>query len=65
MKTNEYQVFKKYTGIFAISVNGVVGWRVYEEGGITIDRMKKYLDEEILNKIEGNVIIMDNASEGR
>ncbi len=29
---------------------------------ITIDRMKKFLVEDILNKIEGKVIITDNAS---
>ena len=26
IKTQSQEVFKKYTGIFAISVNGVVGW---------------------------------------
>ena len=30
---------KKYTGIFAISVNGVVGWYLYEKSGINTDRI--------------------------
>ena len=31
IKTQSQEVFKKYTGIFAISVNGVVGWDLYEK----------------------------------
>lgn len=27
-------MFKKYTGIFAISTNGVIGYEIYEKGGI-------------------------------
>ena len=38
-------MFKKYTGIFAISVNGVVGWDLYEKSGITADRMVEFLEE--------------------
>lgn len=27
-------MFKKYTGIFAISTNGVIGYEIYEKDGI-------------------------------
>ena len=30
IKTQSQEVFKKYTGVFAISVNGVEGWYLYE-----------------------------------
>jgi hypothetical protein len=33
IKTQSQEVFKKYTGIFAISVDGVVEWDLYEKGG--------------------------------
>ena len=34
IKTHSQEVFKKYTGIFAISANGVLGWDLYGKGGI-------------------------------
>ncbi len=37
IKTQSQEVFKKYTGIFAISSNGVEGWDLYEKGGINVD----------------------------
>ena len=30
---------QKYTGVFAISVNGVIHWDLYEKGGINTDRL--------------------------
>ena len=39
IKTQSQEVFKKYTGIFAISVDGVVEWDLYEKGGINTDRL--------------------------
>ena len=38
IKTQSQEVFKKYTGIIAISVNGVINWDLYEKGGINTDR---------------------------
>ena len=32
MKTESQEVFKKYTGIFAISSKGVLGYEVYKKG---------------------------------
>ena len=32
IKTQSQEVFKKYTAIFAISTNGVVGWKLYDKG---------------------------------
>lgn len=34
VKTTSQEVFKKYTGVFAISSEGCVGYEVYRQGGI-------------------------------
>lgn len=65
IKTQSQEVFKKYTGIFAISVNGVVGWDLYEKGGINADRMVEFLEEHITSKYRNKLIIIDNASSHR
>lgn len=62
IKTQSQEVFKKYTGIFAISVNGVVGWDLYEKGGINTDRLIEFLEKNITNKFKNKLIILDNAS---
>ena len=59
------EVFKKYTGIFAISVDGVVGWDLYEKGGINADRMVEFLEQHITSKYRNKLIIIDNASSHR
>ena len=41
---------QKYTCIFAISVNGVVGWDLYEKSGINADRLYEFLETHITSK---------------
>ncbi len=65
IKTQSQEVFKKYTGIFAINVNGVVDWDLYEKGGINTDRLIDFLEQNITNKIQDKLIILDNASSHR
>jgi len=65
IKTQSQEVFKKYTGIFAISVNGVEGWDLYEKSGINADRMVEFLEHNITNKFKNKLIILDNASSHR
>jgi len=65
IKTQSQEVFKKYTGIFAISVNGVVSWDLYEKSGINADRMVEFLEANITNKFKNKLIILDNASSHR
>ena len=64
-KTQSQEVFKKYTGIFAISIDGVVGWDLYEKSGINADRMVEFLETYITNKFRNKLIILDNASSHR
>ena len=63
--THSQEVFKKYTGIFAISTNGVLGWELYEKKGINTDRLVEFLEKHITNKYKNKLIILDNASSHR
>jgi transposase len=65
IKTQSQEVFKKYTGIFAISVNGVIHWDLYEKGGINTDRLVDFLEHNITSKLRDKLIILDNASSHR
>jgi len=65
IKTQSQEVFKKYTGIFAISINGVLGMELYEKGGIDTEKLTAFLEKFIINKYKNKVIILDNASSHR
>jgi transposase len=65
IKTQSQEVFKKYTGIFAISTKGVLGWELYEKSGINTDRLYDFLETHITNKYKNKLIILDNASSHR
>ena len=65
IKTQSQEVFKKYTGVFAISVGGVVNWDLYEKSGINTDRLIDFLEHNITNKLRNKLIILDNASSHR
>jgi len=65
IKTQSQEVFKKYTSIFAINVDGVVDWDLYEKGGINTDRLIDFLEQNITNKLRNKLIILDNASSHR
>jgi hypothetical protein len=65
IKTQSQEVFKKYTGIFAISTKGVLGWDLYEKSGINTDRLYKFLETHITSKYKNKLIILDNASSHR
>jgi transposase len=65
IKTQTQEVFKKYTGIFAISTDGVLGWELYEKSGINADRLYEFLEKHITSKYKNKLIILDNASSHR
>jgi len=65
VKTHSQEVFKKYTVIFAISTKGVLGWKLYDKGGINSERLYDFLQENITSKYKNKLIIMDNASSHR
>lgn len=61
VKTENQEVFKKYTGIFAISTKGVIGYEVYKKGGIDSNRMVDFINKFINEKYKNKLIILDNA----
>jgi len=65
IKTQSQEVFKKYTGIFAISIDGVIDMELYEKGGIDTEKLIIFLEKFITNKYKNKVIILDNASSHR
>jgi transposase len=65
IKTQSQEVFKKYTGIFAVSTKGVLGWELYEKSGINANRLYEFLETHITNKYKNKLIILDNASSHR
>ena len=65
IKTHSQEVFKKYTGVFAISYYGIVGWDLYEKSGINADRMVEFVKKNITDKYKNKLIIIDNASSHR
>lgn len=65
IKTQSQEVFKKYTGVFAITVKGVIGWDLYDKGGINTDRLVDFLEQHITGNLKNKLIILDNASSHR
>ena len=65
IKTSSQEVFKKYTGIFSISTEGVLGWDLYGKGGIDSNRLYDFLQQHITTKFKNKLIILDNASSHR
>jgi len=65
IKTHSQEVFKKYTGIFAISLDGILGWDLYEKSGINTDRLEIFLNKFITGQYKNKIIILDNASSHR
>lgn len=49
----------------SISYNGVLGWDLYEKGGIDSDRLYEFLEKHITKKYKNKLIILDNASSHR
>lgn len=60
-KTTDNRVFKKFTLVCAICSKGVIGWILYEKGGMTSERMKYFIEKNITNKYKNYLIIMDNG----
>ena len=60
MRTKDNRVFKKYTLIVAMNYKGIIGWVLYEKGGMNSERMIEFLKKYVLKK-RNNLIIMDNS----
>ena len=62
IKTDNQEVFKKYTGIFAINYENTIGLELYDKGGIDTERLYVFLEKYITTKYKNKLIILDNAS---
>ena len=65
IKTTSQEVFIKYTGIFAISISGVLGYELYKKGGMDSDRLYEFLEKFITSIYKNKLIILDNESSHR
>lgn len=65
LETKSQDVFKRYTAIFAISTKGVLGWKLYEKGGMDSEKLHEFLDINITSKYRNRLIVLDNASSHR
>lgn len=60
--TTSQEVFKRYTAVMAMSSKGIVGWKLYEKGGMDSVRLIDFLNEYVTSKYKNKLIILDNAS---
>lgn len=60
IKTNDNKVFVKYTILVAISNSKIIGYTLYEKGGINTQRLLEFL-KTYVNKYTKKLVIMDNA----
>jgi len=65
LKTKNQEVFKKYTGIFAITNKKYIKYIIYEKGGIDSNRLIDFLNKFITTKYKNKLIILDNVSSHR
>ena len=42
-----------------------VGWKLYEQGGMTKERLVEFLKENVFSKYKDNLIVLDNAGSHR
>ena len=60
IKTDNNQVFKKYSLVVAISNKKCLGYKLYEDGAVNSERFNKFLTN-ILKNTKNNLVILDNG----
>jgi transposase len=60
-KSSDNKIFRKYTLIVAISMDGLIGYELYEKGGITTNRFLDFINNHILKKFRNKLLLFDNA----
>lgn len=61
VKSDDNRVFKKYTLLAAISATGLVGYTLYEQGGMTSERFCEFIRTHINGKYKSHLMVVDNA----
>lgn len=54
-------LFRKFTLVCAINNKKIIGWTLYENGGMNGERMVQFIDDFIVGKYKKHLIIMDNG----
>lgn len=65
VKTDDSYIFRKFTLLVAIKNSKCVGWKLYEKGGMTKERLVEFLEEFVFDKYKNHLIILDNARSHR
>ena len=60
-KTDDNFVFRKFTLLVAISNSKCIGYKLYESGGMTKERLVEFFEEFIFPHYKDHLIILDNA----
>ena len=60
-KTDNNEIFRKYTLVVAISNNKLVASKFYDKGGMNSERLIELLKNDILKNKKGYLLLMDNA----
>jgi hypothetical protein len=61
LKTTNNKVFVKYTLVCAMTSKGIIGYELYEKGGMNSERMVSFINKFIEGKYTNHLIIMDNG----
>ena len=61
IQTNNQNVFKKYTGIFAMTISDILSYTIYSKGSMNSNRLIEFLNKFLLEQ-KNKLIILDNAS---
>lgn len=59
--TSDNKVFRKYTLIVAILINGLIGYELYEKGDINAERFLNFINKHILSTCKNKLLLFDNA----
>jgi len=61
IQTNNQNVFKKYTGVFAMTTEGILSYKIYFKDSISSKGLVELLNT-FLSTTKNKLIILDNAS---
>lgn len=61
IQTNNQNVFKKYTGIFAMTIISILSYTIYSKCGMHSNRLIEFLNKFLLEQ-KSRLILLDNAS---
>ena len=61
LKTDDNNVFKKFTLLVAINNSKCIGYKLYEKGGMNKERFVDFLKDNVFNNYKNNLIVLDNA----